>query len=1497
MKNLLILLLTLSLFSGSVYASMTDITTGLVAHYEFENNTSDSSSSEFNLTANTTENFVSGIKGQAFDFSGNYLYTSATTGLSDSNGTISYWMKSSNTSQSMVIIGDGSNVDTNITTISASIYANDGNLSDSTAMLTLHDDTWHHVAITFNDLNVTKIYYDGVEETLTTDNNVNLSLGDYIYLGDYSAGVINPYAGLMDEVRIYSRELTATDITALYDDVIDQPKLLLKAHGGVMQFDGNSSTVTTSTVTTQTNNITLEAWINWDGRDLGEGQTIIYQGDQSNSGYGLKLNPISSTYRYAIVAGGVASLYTTEVVTTGWHHMVATFDGNWKLYVDGVDKTLNSTTGTPNTPTDYLKIGSDISHTAAFTGLIDEVRIWNIARTQTDIQDSMNHQLDGNETGLTAYYNFDERVGDKVVDITANANDATADSNVSRLNFLGDTLHLSGTSSFIWDGTTTNTTVDSLSELTVHAWINLDATTGSDQYIIQKDGVLDLKFSNSTNKIIARIGDGTTFGDECNSTTAISYSQWYSIAASYSDSKDEMNIYINGNLDSTCTGITTVMGGNTSNNLKIGSNSTGTENLQGYISQFSIWNTELNEEETKEYENITVSGTENGLKAYWSLNEGLGTTAFDTQGVNDWTISGSSWSDTAPKIYGDKIYTSDNIYTVQKLVVENNTTTSTYSYNGGVPSTISDFNTNALGVFKYKSTNDTNETLDINATDGATQLNTIFEVINYDNPVYLTLEFTNVNLLDFNITNVQIYGVDGNSESLNIPEIFDGNISDGNSSYTVPIFYPDNNFTIEVNATKDGSIASSSWYYNFTDKKLYPDANTTTDFKTNIGFTNSDFTIDTSLANREYYNFTGNITNNDNNVSYIVLSSQTEGIGYGDDVNETDTSYSINFSELDDHEVLVSVNGTLWYYNITTGDINVSSSNSIIDTSTGIRNFDLNLSTLNFESNTSTNSAPYISAIYDQVQRPGYSAYSISFDINDTEGDDINISVTSLNSIVTLSSAANVVGGNTVVTLAVATSSIESVDYINVSVTDTYNVNTRGFGFVVSNHYDTISQEEAVGSVSSFTGTLYMVESYYDYNSTKEVEIEKFDILNSSHAGYTEIEDHNGTVTISTEVETMPATFQYDVATIDYSTLSSMYSTEGMPFTFSDINSTGRKVYVTFTSDYLDPYHTAHGPSGTYSNIDDFMADHVEGKSSYGVMRNKVQDKLLLFDVAELNTTSGSLIEVNALTAAPTGQYGSWMKTTVNSTEVLAFDTSSLTGYYGDEAYMLDGGEVKAGDYVPNGTIFSFVMLNKEAKEEMYKSISPNPKIKISLTSGYNYVSLQSDLSLCTSAYQTYTSICDQNMTIEDIFTSNSDIDRMFKYEDAWQYRESNTSLNPTYGLNRFSIVSPLDGLVVHTTAATTMLLPFNDDSEQINDYSGMFVDSWYLLSNNKTQTVSEISTSVSSQSKAIMYIMIQRDNVWNIYAPTNDSSIDSTIPRLSTVKKGEVFWIILKAI
>jgi hypothetical protein len=110
-----------------------------------------------------------------------------------------------------------------------------------------------------------------------------------------------------------------------------------------------------------------------------------------------------------------------------WHYVAFTVDNSGgTIYVDGVQKASLPWTGTPGASTSTIPVtvgvyqGVQGDPQSYFRGLMDEVSIWNVARTQADIQASMTKLLTGSEAGLAAGFGFDEDAGPAANDRTSN---------------------------------------------------------------------------------------------------------------------------------------------------------------------------------------------------------------------------------------------------------------------------------------------------------------------------------------------------------------------------------------------------------------------------------------------------------------------------------------------------------------------------------------------------------------------------------------------------------------------------------------------------------------------------------------------------------------------------------------------------------------------------------------------------------------------------------------------------------------------------------------------------------------------------------------------------------------------------------------------------------------------------------------------------------------------------------------------------------------------
>jgi hypothetical protein len=100
-----------------------------------------------------------------------------------------------------------------------------------------------------------------------------------------------------------------------------------------------------------------------------------------------------------------------------WHHVAATYDGvTWTLYLDGaLEATLAVNRPACNVSAVAAALGSALNSTGAaagfFDGAIDEVRIWNVARTQAEIQATRFQSMSMGMPGLVGRWAFDESSG------------------------------------------------------------------------------------------------------------------------------------------------------------------------------------------------------------------------------------------------------------------------------------------------------------------------------------------------------------------------------------------------------------------------------------------------------------------------------------------------------------------------------------------------------------------------------------------------------------------------------------------------------------------------------------------------------------------------------------------------------------------------------------------------------------------------------------------------------------------------------------------------------------------------------------------------------------------------------------------------------------------------------------------------------------------------------------------------------------------------------
>ena len=210
-------------------------------------------------------------------------------------------------------------------------------------------------------------------------------------------------------------------------------------NGYALQFDGTDDLLNCgngSSLQITGNKITLEALINVNEfkSQPFAGSVIVKDQGSNSSGYMIRCGG-NGIINFNIGNGSWHEINTpaNSVAVNSWHHVAATYDGTaMKIYVDGeLAAQTNIILTIANANNSNLLLGESPGFPGrVFNGKIDEVRIWNVSRTQLQIQSTMNTILTGeyystSDSGLVGYWRLDEGSGQTTQDLSVYSNNAT----------------------------------------------------------------------------------------------------------------------------------------------------------------------------------------------------------------------------------------------------------------------------------------------------------------------------------------------------------------------------------------------------------------------------------------------------------------------------------------------------------------------------------------------------------------------------------------------------------------------------------------------------------------------------------------------------------------------------------------------------------------------------------------------------------------------------------------------------------------------------------------------------------------------------------------------------------------------------------------------------------------------------------------------------------------------------------------------------------------
>jgi hypothetical protein len=356
--------------------------------------------------------------------------------------------------------------------------------------------------------------------------------------------------------------------------------------GGALSFDGVNDWVTVPdrSALDLTIGMTLEAWVNPSA--LSGWRAALMKEAPGGMSYALYAHDNVPRPAVTVSVGVDQSAAGTAALSLNtWSHLAATYDGTTlRLFVNGVQVGSNALTGNLTTSTGVLRIGGDAVWGEFYSGLIDEVKIYNRALSTSEIATDMGTPVGG---PLVAAYAFDETAGSIASDASGhNLNGTVSGANWTAGRF-GNGLQFDGTSD--WVTVPHNNALNLTSGMTLEAWV-LPSVLGDWRTVLLKEGTGGHTFA------LYAEGAGAPGAHLQANTDVISAGTvplvagiWTHLAATYDGTK--LRLYVNGTLTATtpATGLPIVSAGP----LRIGGNAIWGEFFAGVIDEVRIYSRAL----------------------------------------------------------------------------------------------------------------------------------------------------------------------------------------------------------------------------------------------------------------------------------------------------------------------------------------------------------------------------------------------------------------------------------------------------------------------------------------------------------------------------------------------------------------------------------------------------------------------------------------------------------------------------------------------------------------------------------------------------------------------------------------------------------------------------------------------------------------------------------------------------------------------------------------
>jgi hypothetical protein len=540
-----------------------------------------------------------------------------------------------------------------------------GNLTCITS--TLSANTWYHLGVVSDGTKI-YIYINGKLDktiTATTTHAAPLVVGRTRFNSDYWKGYLDetkvfPFALTPDQVRQEYNGGLAVNYSVMASEsasLIDGPGAEPVAYWNFEERSGTSTTdksgnnntgtltngptwtagkigsglnlspsnsyvsVADATALNITGDLTVEAWVKPNVIDS-TSRVFLEKGDgasAANRQYALRLNS-SNRWEFFLYTGSTTNSTpdnTTTPSTSRWDHVVGVRSGNTiYIYVNGVLRNSTTVSGSTNSSSSILAIGKAGAALGYFGGQVDEVKIFNYARTASQIAYDYNRGIP------QARYKMDECQGTVINDSSSTGNSGTLTIGGSGTQTSAGSCNTSSTAwgngatgkynaSVNLDGTDdyisipNNSLQNITGDFTASAWFKTTSSSNSNPLIAKSaasNNATPYMLYVSSGAVSALLGTGSSATIIATSTT-YNDGNWHQ--ATLTVTGTTILLYVDGNLKANGTFSGTRQ--SNSNALYIGQTATGGSYFSGQIDDARLYTYALSGTQVKRLYNNDMS--------------------------------------------------------------------------------------------------------------------------------------------------------------------------------------------------------------------------------------------------------------------------------------------------------------------------------------------------------------------------------------------------------------------------------------------------------------------------------------------------------------------------------------------------------------------------------------------------------------------------------------------------------------------------------------------------------------------------------------------------------------------------------------------------------------------------------------------------------------------------------------------------------------------------